>query len=90
MQAILSFRMVVIAGMLLFIYTSPRLLPISNYRIYIHLDSVEQTYLMRFVDHIPKSPRSIPVFCWQCALTEITTPSTSLKHLFTRQICCVK
>ena len=33
MQAKLSFRMVLIPGMLLFIYTSPRLLPISNYPI---------------------------------------------------------
>jgi hypothetical protein len=90
MQAKLSLRMVVISGILLFIYTSPRLLPISTYPIYIYLDSIEKTYLMRFVDHMPKTTIINPFFCWQCALTEITATSTLIKHLFTWQICCVK
>ena len=55
MQAKLSFRMVVISWILLFIYTSPRLLPSSTYPIYIYLDSIEKTYLMRLVEHIPKT-----------------------------------
>ena len=62
MQAKLSFRTVVISGILLFIYTSLRSLPITTYPTYIYLDSIEKTYLMRLVDHIPKTTINNSVF----------------------------
>jgi hypothetical protein len=83
--------MVVISGMLLFIYTSPRLLPISTYPIYIYLDSIEKTYLMRFVDHIPKTPIiNFGFLLAMCADRNYYSLYPPLFHLHTWQICCVK